>query len=161
MAEARDFKAVGTRPVRPDGIEKVTGRANFGADLNLPNMVHGKILRSPYAHARVKSVDVSKALEIDGVVAACSGADFPGGDSISDLAKNVMARDKVLYHGHAVAAVAATSLIVAEAALEAIEVEYEPLEPVMDVDTAMAEGATLLNEVFHRHLLMKSRNSGD
>ncbi|MCZ6889986.1 MAG: xanthine dehydrogenase family protein molybdopterin-binding subunit [Gammaproteobacteria bacterium] len=146
MAEARDFKAVGTRPIRPDGIEKVTGRANFGADLNLPNMVYGKILRSPYAHARIKSVDVSKALEIDGVVAACSGADFPGGDSISDLAKNVMARDKVLYHGHAVAAVAATSLMVAEAALDAIEVEYEPLEPVMDVDTAMAEGATLLNE---------------
>ena len=59
MAEAHDLKVIGTRPVRPDGVEKVTGRANFGADLHLPGMIHGKVLRSPYAHARIKSVDVS------------------------------------------------------------------------------------------------------
>ena len=79
MAEAHDYKAIGTSPVRPDGVDKVTGRANFGADLNLPNMLHGKVLRSPHAHARIRSVDVSRALEMDGVYAAISGADFPSG----------------------------------------------------------------------------------
>ncbi|MCE2425414.1 MAG: xanthine dehydrogenase family protein molybdopterin-binding subunit, partial [Pseudomonadales bacterium] len=147
MAEAVDLKAIGTRPVRPDGIEKVTGRAAFGADLNLPNMLHGKVLRSPHAHARIKRVDISRAAAADGVMAAVSGADFPG--NASDLGKNVMARDKVLYHGHAVAAVAAKTQLQAEAALELIDVEYEALEPVMSLDQAMADGATLVNENQH------------
>ena len=156
MAEAHDYKAIGTRPVRPDGVDKVTGRANFGADLNLPNMLHGKVLRSPFAHARIKSVDVSRALELEGVYAAVSGADFPsgaegdisgeGGGSVSDLAQNIIARDKALYHGHPVAAVAAKTPYIAERALELIEVDYEPLQPVLDVDSAMADGATLVNE---------------
>ena len=153
MAEAVDYQSVGTRPVRPDGVDKVTGRANFGADLNLPNMIHGLVLRSPHAHARIKRVDVSAALAMDGVYAAVSGADFPapgsgptGAGDIGHLAQNVMARDKVLYHGHAVAAVAATSLRLAQDALAAIEVEYEVLPPVMDVDSAMTEGAPLLDE---------------
>ena len=156
MAEAQEFKVIGTSPVRPDGIDKVTGRAQFGADLNLPNMLHGRILRSPYAHANIKSVDLSKALEMEGVYAAVAGADFPssgsgevggeGGGDVSDVAQNVMARGKVLYHGHAVAAVAATSVRLAEAACEAIEVVYERLTPVLDVDAAMADDAPLLNE---------------
>ncbi|MCY4213180.1 MAG: xanthine dehydrogenase family protein molybdopterin-binding subunit, partial [Gammaproteobacteria bacterium] len=156
MAEAVDYRYVGTRPVRPDGVDKVTGRAQFGADQNLPNMLHGRVLRSPHAHARITSVDVSKALAMDGVHAAVSGADFPkvasgevggeGGGDVADVARNVMARDKALYHGHAVAAVAATSVEVAERALQAIEVEYEPLPPVLDVLEAMAPDATLLDE---------------
>ena len=77
MAEAEDLKAVGTTPVRPDGVEKVTGRANFGADLRLPGMIHGRVLRSPHAHARIKSIDLSDVLEAEGVLAAVSGADFP------------------------------------------------------------------------------------
>jgi CO/xanthine dehydrogenase Mo-binding subunit len=155
MAEAVNYKSIGTRPVRPDGVDKVTGRAQFGADQNLPNMVYGRILRSPHAHARIKSVDVSAALAMDGVYAAISGADFPGsgsgevggegGGDISDVAKNVMARDKVLYHGHAVAAVAAKSLKLAEDALDAIKVEYEVLPPVLDVIAAMADDAPLLD----------------
>ena len=149
MAEAHDYKAIGTRPVRPDGVDKVTGRANFGADLNLPNMLHGKMLRSPHAHARIKRVDVSRALEMEGVYAACSGADFPTNEATTDLAKNCMARDKALYHGHAVAAVAARSPYIAERALDLIEVEYEPLPPVLDVDDAMADGATLVDENLH------------
>ena len=148
MAEALDLKAIGTRPIRPDGVEKVTGRANFGADLNLPGMLHAKILRSPYAHARVRSVDTSKALELDGVYAAVSGSDFPS-EGASDLGINIIARDKVLYHGHAVAAVAATSAFIAEQALELIEVEYEPLTPVLSIDEAIADGATLVNENMH------------
>ena len=148
MAEAVDLKAIGTRPVRPDGIEKVTGRAAFGADLNLPGMLYGKVLRSPYAHARIKSVDLSKAQAADGVLAAVAGADFPDAGG-NDLAKNVMARDKALYHGHAVAAVAAKTLDQAEAALDLIEVDYEVLDPVLSLDEAMADGATLVNENQH------------
>ena len=148
MAEAVDLKAIGTRPVRPDGIEKVTGRAAFGADLNLPGMLYGKVLRSPYAHARIKSVDLSKARAADGVLAAVAGADFPDAGG-NDLAKNVIARDKVLYHGHALAAVAAKTLDQADAALDLIEVEYEVLNPVLGLDEAMAEDATLVNESQH------------
>ena len=148
MAEAVDLKAIGTRPVRPDGIEKVTGRAAFGADLNLPGMLYGKVLRSPYAHARIKSVDLSKARAADGVLAAVAGADFPDAGG-NDLAKNVIARDKVLYHGHALAAVAAKTLDQADAALDLIEVEYEVLNPVLSLDEAMAADATLVNESQH------------
>ena len=93
MAEALDLKAIGTRPVRPDGIDKVTGRAAFGADLHLPNMLHGMVLRSPHAHARIKRVDLTRARAAEGVLAAVSGADFPGGAGAGDLAKNVIARD--------------------------------------------------------------------
>ncbi len=156
MAEAEDFKVIGTRPIRPDGVDKVTGRAQFGADLNLPGMIYGRVLRSPHAHARIKSVDVSAALAMPGVYAAVSGADFPGaqsaeiggegGGDVADLAQNVMARHKVLYHGHAVAAVAASSAAQAEAALEAIKVDYEPLTPVLDLEAAMAADAPLVNE---------------
>ena len=148
MAEAVDLKVIGTRPVRPDGVDKVTGRAAFGADLNLPGMLYGKVLRSPHAHARIKSVDVSRALAADGVLAAVSGADFPS-DRLDDLACNVMARDKVLYNGHAVAAVAAKTQQQAEAALELIDVDYEVLDPVLTLDEAMAPGATLVNESQH------------
>ncbi len=156
MAEAVDYKQIGTRPVRPDGVDKVTGRARFGADLVLPNMIHGKILRSPHAHARIKSIDLSGALEMPGVAAAISGSDFPsveggevggeGGGTLGDVAKNIMARDKVVYHGHAVAAVAAASVTQAEAALEAIKVEYEVLPPVLDVVKAMEADSVLVDE---------------
>ena len=149
MAEAAvDYKAIGTRPVRPDGIDKVTGRAAFGADLNLPGMLYGKVLRSPHAHARIRSVDVSKALDAEGVLAAVSGADFPS-ERPDDLAQNVLARDKALYHGHAVAAVAARTQAQAEAALDLIEVDYEVLDPVLSLEDAMADNATLVNENQH------------
>ena len=147
MAEAHDLKVVGTRPVRPDGVEKVTGRANFGADLHLPGMIHGKVLRSPHAHARVKSVDVAGALAMEGVLAAVSGGDFA--EQTDDLGRNVIARDKVLYHGHAVAAVAATTPLLAEQALDAIKVDYDVLEPVLSIDQAIADGATLVNAEMH------------
>ena len=106
MAEAVDLKYIGTRPVRPDGVDKVTGRAQFGADMNMPNMLYGKVLRSPHAHARIESVDVSGALAMDGVYAAVCGRDFPsevggqmlgeGGGDLADVARNIMARDKAL-----------------------------------------------------------------
>ena len=148
MAEAVDLKAIGTRPVRPDGIDKVTGRAAFGADINVSGMLHGKVLRSPHAHARIKSVNLNKALAADGVLAAVSGADFPS-EGLTDTGRNVIARDKALYHGHAVAAVAARTQAQAEAALDLIEVDYDVLPPVLTLDDAMAEGATLVNESQH------------
>ncbi|MXW53156.1 MAG: xanthine dehydrogenase family protein molybdopterin-binding subunit [Gammaproteobacteria bacterium] len=145
MAEAVDLKAIGTRPIRPDGVDKVTGRANFGADMTLPGMVHAKVLRSPYAHARIKNVDLSKALEMDGVFAAICGRDLPE-EGANDLSINILARDKALYHGHAVAAVAARTPALAEQALDLIEVDYEELHPVLSIDDAIADGATLVNE---------------
>ncbi len=156
MAEAVEFKQIGTSPVRPDGVDKVTGRAQYGADLNLPNMIYGKVLRSPHAHARILGIDTSRAEAMPGVLAVVSGKDFPdaehgeiggeGGGDVADLAKNIMARNKVLYHGHAVAAVAATSQRLAEEALAAIHVEYEVLPPVLTLEDAMKADAPLLDE---------------
>jgi len=150
MSEAveQNFKVIGSRPVRPDGVDKVTGRAAFGADLILPGMLQGVVLRSPHAHARIKSIDTSKAEALEGVYAVVTGADLPDASETSDpaLAINVMARDKALYHGHAVAAVAATSVIVANAAAALIEVEYDVLKPVLSLTDAMAEGAPIVDQ---------------
>jgi len=77
VSEARDYKVIGTRVVRPDGVDKVTGRANFGADFSLPGMLYGKVLRSPHAHARIKKIDTDAAAKIEGVYAIVTGADFP------------------------------------------------------------------------------------
>jgi CO/xanthine dehydrogenase Mo-binding subunit len=152
-----EYKYIGTRSIRPDGVEKVTGKANFGADFSLPGMLHGKILRSPHAHARIHSIDVSAALALPGVLAAVSAVDLPpsedelreattGPTDFLDLSSNILARDKVLYHGHAVAAVAATSERAAEQALAEIVVEYEVLPHVTDLAAAMADGAPLLHD---------------
>ena len=147
MAEAVDYKQIGSRPIRPDGVDKVTGRARFGADLVLPNMIHGKILRSVHAHARIKHIDLSAALAMDGVYAAVCGDDFPSVEGAEkDIAENVMARGKALYHGHALAAVAAATPAIANAAVEAIKVEYEVLDPILDVLAAMAEDSPLVDE---------------
>lgn len=149
------FKVIGTRPARPDGVDKVTGRALFGADIQLPGLLHGKVLRSPHAHARIVRLDTSRAARLPGVKAIITGADLPdvenkiqevgeGAIGLKYLSANILARDKVLYHGHPVAAVAATSVHIAEEALALIEVEYELLPPVLDVDAAMAPGAPIL-----------------
>ncbi|MBX6320871.1 MAG: xanthine dehydrogenase family protein molybdopterin-binding subunit [Rhodospirillaceae bacterium] len=143
----RTFKKVGTRPLRPDGVDKVTGRARFGADATAPGMLIGKILRSPHAHARIRSIDASKALALPGVKAVVTRDDFPPrDDDLRDVLANVMARDKALYEGHAVAAVAAVNAQVARQALRLIEVDYEVLPHVTDVDEAMREDAPLLHE---------------
>ncbi len=154
--ETQNFKVIGTRPIRHDGADKVTGRAKYGADYAFPGMLHGKVLRSPHAHARIKSINVEKARKLPGVKAVITGDDLPPlpedkteavGEAAMNpryLALNVMARDKVLYDGHAIAAVAATSPHVAEEALRLIEVEYEPLPPVMTVERAMEPGAPIL-----------------
>ena len=157
MSEESKYRWIGTRPIRHDGVDKVTGRANFGADFSLPGMLHGRVLRSPHAHARIRSIDVAPALALDGVKAVMTSADLPeitpdqareggGPTDFRDLSRNVMARDKVLYEGHPVAAVAATSERLANEALARIEVDYELLPHVLDVDDAMAPGAPILHE---------------
>ncbi len=143
----RAFKQVGTRPVRPDGIDKVTGRARFGADANAPGMLIGKILRSPHAHARIRRIDAAQALALPGVKAVVTSADFADrDDDLGDVLVNVMARGKALYDGHAVAAVAAVSAAVAKQALKLIAVDYEVLPHVTDVDKAMKPDAPLIRD---------------
>lgn len=154
--EGKTFKWVGTRPIRPDGVDKVTGRANYGADMNLPGQLTGRILRSPHAHAKIVSIDTSKAEKLTGVKAVITGKDFPDmhngvmpgdeGVNFHHLSSNIMAKHKVLYDGHAVAAVAATSAAIAEEALSLIDVKYEILPHVIDVDLSMQPDAPLLHD---------------
>ena len=152
-----DFRVVGTRPIRHDGVDKVTGRARYGADIAMPGLIHGKVLRSPHPHARIRSIDTSKAQALPGVRAVVTAADFPILEdqpinyaeirgSARMLAENVMARKKALYAGHAVAAVAADSPHEAEEALAHIEVDYEVLPTVLTLDEALKDDAPLLHE---------------
>src|SRR5947209_19591501 len=126
------LKIVGTRPIRPDGVDKGTGRANFGADMTMPGMLWGKIKRSPYAHARIVSINADKAMALPGVKAVTTRADFPdippdrrvigaAPHNLWDLSRNCMAQSKAPYEGHAVAAVAATSPLIADQAVALLE----------------------------------------
>src|SRR5215475_3199234 len=154
-ATAKPFKWVGTRPVRPDGVPKVTGRALYGSDLAMPGMLAGRVLRSPHAHARIRSIDTAKAAALPGVKAVVTSADFPeqkfeyvGPERVAQnfwhMTRNIMAREKALYEGHAVAAVAAVTKAIADEALSLIAVDYEILPHVIDVDEAMKPDAPLL-----------------
>ena len=144
----RTFTSVGTRPQRPDGLDKVTGRARFGADFNAPGQLVGKILRSPHAHARIKNIDTSKAEKLAGVKAVVTAADLPdltnGDQGMFDILDNCMARTKVFYDGHAVAAVAAIDARTAREALKLIKVDYEILPHVTDVDEAVKKSAPVI-----------------
>jgi len=158
MSNDKEYKVIGTRPIRHDGVDKVTGRALYGADFTMVGLLHGKVLRSPHAHACIKSIDTSKAEAHAGVKAVVTADDMPetdggsivlgegGATDIKFLQDNVLASDKALYKGHAVAAVAATSPHIAEEATGLIEIDYEILPPVMDVRKAMANDAPLLHE---------------
>jgi CO/xanthine dehydrogenase Mo-binding subunit len=166
------YKVVGTRPIRHDGYEKVTGVAKYGADIQLTGMLHGKVLRSPHAHARIRSIDTSKAEALPGVTAVVTAKDFPIiNDQVIDLAEtqgnvrlmaeHVMASHKAMYKGHAVAALAATSPHIAEEAIGLIEVDYEVLEPVLNLHDAMKEGAPLLHDNLTTHFKVERFARGD
>ena len=153
-----DYDVVGTRPIRHDGPDKVMGRARYAADIYPPGLLHGKLLRSPHSHAVIKCIDASRAMALPGVRAVATAADLPEPSAeISDqvegailnygfASRNVLAREKALYRGHAVAAVAATSLSIAEEALSLIDVDYEVLPPVFNADEAMKKDAPILHE---------------
>ena len=160
----QEFKVVGTRPIRHDGLDKVIGRAVFAADVRLAGMIPGAVLRSPHAHALIKRIDVSKADAMPGVFATMTGADMPMvasgaldlGETIDDTAwtsDRVMANTKVVFKGHPVAAVAASDLNTALEALKLIEVEYEVLKPVITLEEAMAPDAPVIHDrVVGEHL---------
>jgi xanthine dehydrogenase molybdenum-binding subunit len=160
----KKYKVIGTRPIRHDGADKVTGRAKYGGDVRLTGMLFGAILRSPHAHAKIRSIDISAAAALPGVHAIVTGKDIPepgdrivelgeGSVNMRHLATNVLADDKVLYRGHAVAAVAADSADIAAEAILKIVVNYEKLPPVIDVREAMKPGAPLLhNNIFTKEM---------
>ena len=153
-----EYDVVGTRPIRHDGPDKVLGRARYAADINLPGLLYGKLYRSPHPHARIKSIDATRALALPGVKAVVTAADFPEasaavvdqeeGSTVNYgfYSRNIIAREKALYRGHAVAAVAATSQHIAEQALSLLDVEFEVLPPVLTLEDATREGAPVLHE---------------
>lgn len=156
-AEKPKYKVIGTRPVRHDGVDKVTGRARYGADTELTGMLYGAMLRSPHAHANIKSIDTSRAEALPGVRAVMTSADLPeqgnrivelgeGAVNMRHLRANVLAAEKVLYKGHAIAAVAADTIHIAQEAVKLIDIEFEVLPPVLDVVKAMADDAPILND---------------
>ena len=153
-----EFRVVGTRPVRHDGVDKVTGRARYAADTAMPGLLYGKIARSPHAHARIVSIDASRALALPGVHAVVTAADFPEASAefvdqeegaavnYGFFSRNIMAREKALYKGHAVAAVAAASQHLAEEAAALVDVKYEALRPALNAFDAMRDDAPILHE---------------
>ena len=163
----KDHKYIGKRTIRPDGADKVTGKATYGADFVQPDMLWGAVKRSPQAHARIKSINFDKALALPGVKAIMSSEDmveFPisgppvlvGIADMRWICRNVMAREKALFEGHPVAAVAATSKKIAAQAAKLIEVEYEVLPHVIDVEEAMQPDAPIL----HDHVRAPGDESG-
>ena len=155
IKDPKKYNVIGTRPLRPDGADKVTGRALYGGDFEMSGLIFGKILRSPHAHARIKSINYDKAMALEGVLAVVTADDLPGNPdgniSISYKRGNILAKDKVLYVGHAVAAVAAKDQHIAEEALALIDVEYEVLSASLNVEQAMDKNA----EIIHENTFMK------
>jgi CO/xanthine dehydrogenase Mo-binding subunit len=162
--EKQQFRLVGTRPVRPDGVEKVTGKAIYGPDYVAPNMLQGAVLRSPHPHARIHGIDTKKAEALPGVKAVVTGSDFPsmelrliagaeGALNLKYVTQKCMAQGKAFYEGQAVAAVAATSHAIAEQALKLIEVDYEVLPHVIDIaDAFRADAPVLHDDIFTQGL---------
>ena len=142
------FDVVGSRPIRHDGSDKVTGLARYGADIYPTNYIHGKVLRSPYAHAKIISIDTSEAEKLDGVISIVTHHDFPESKTkdLKYLRENSLAKDKVLYVGHAIVGVAANSLHIAEEALELIKVEYEIIDPVMTAPLGSTDESSILHD---------------
>ena len=158
-----EYKVIGTRPIRHDGVDKVIGRAQYGADIRLPGMLHGKVLRSPHPHARIISIDTSKAEAHPDVRAVATSVDLPDPGPVSrnnvfpkGISDNILARGKALYKGHSVAAVAATSALAAEEALDLIAVEYELLPWITNIEEALKAEAPALHEHWP-----KNGSSGD
>ncbi len=149
-------KWIGKNTIRPDGAEKVTGRAEYAADTTMPGMLWGKVLRSPHAHATIKSINTRKAESLSGVYAIATNddaVDFPldtpvilGIQDIRWMARNVLAKEKALFHGHPIAAVAAQTEEIAQKACELIEVDYEVHPWAIEINEAIKDDAPVLHE---------------
>ena len=157
VSDSKNYKVIGSNPIRHDGYDKVTGRAIYGADIKLPGLIWASIVRSPHAHAVIKNIDTSEAEKVDGVFAVMTGKDLPkladswidhgeGTENVSGSSENIMGTKKALYKGHAVAAVAAVDRYVADYAASKVKVEYEVLESVTNVEDATKENAPILLE---------------
>ena len=154
----QDFNVIGTRPIRHDGWDKVTGRARYAADANFAGMLYGKFLRSPHAHARIKSIDYSEALKLPGVRAVVTSEDLPdvsarlvdqeegSAFNYGFFTRNTLAREKALFKGHPIVAVAAVTQHIAEEAVGLIKVAYDVLPPVLNAVDAMKPDAPLIHE---------------
>ena len=164
----KDYKVIGSRPVRHDGVDKVTGKAIYSADFSISDLLHGKVLRSPIAHGIIKKIDTSKAEKLPGVRAIVTSKDFIGSSDknietaedrnagettrLKYLRDNVLASDKLLYIGQPVAAVAATSSHIAEEAISLIELEYETLEPVLNTTQGLSSKSIIHQELETKEL---------
>lgn len=145
-------QVIGKRLPRVDGLEKVTGRAQYADDIVLPNMLRGVVLRSPHPHARILSVDTSRAARLPGVAAVATARDLPAvryGASVQD--ETAFAVDRVRYAGEAVAAVAARDLETAREAIRLITVQYEELPAVLDAREALRPGSPLVHKEVHTY----------
>jgi len=150
LSEQTNYSVIGTRPIRHDGLDKVTGRAIYGADVRIPGQIWGEVVRSPHAHATIKNIDASKALELPGVIAFITGSDLAetaskASQTVRWQADNIMAIDTARYRGHAVAAIAAIDRNTAIEAAKLVRVEYEPLVPVLSVEQAISNEASLIH----------------
>ncbi|MEJ7612867.1 MAG: xanthine dehydrogenase family protein molybdopterin-binding subunit [Candidatus Fervidibacter sacchari] len=149
-----EFKVIGKGVIRTDAVDKVTGRALYTADLTLPGMIYGAFVRSPYAHARIKRIDTSKAWKVPGVVAIITQEQLSKDYALvveeevhaAERVRSLLAGDKVRYYGEKVALVGAETLEAAKEAASLVEVEYEPLPAVTDPREAVKEGAPLIWE---------------
>jgi CO/xanthine dehydrogenase Mo-binding subunit len=152
----RGFSVIGTSVPRVDGADKVTGKAKYAGDLIIPGMVEGKFLRSPYAHARIRAIDTREAEALPGVVAVLTSKDFTDINAYIGRGKNkdqpIIAIDRVIYAGQPVAAVAALDRAAAEEALGKIQVDYEEMPAVIEVDEAIAAGAPRIHEFAEKNI---------
>ena len=153
----KTLKWVGTRASRPDGVDKVTGRAKFGADTYLPNMLHGKVLRSPHAHAKIINSDTSAVENLEGVKAVVTSKDLSQKNWTKEKAA-IMAKDKVLYKGHPIAGVAAINHHIAEEALKLIKVDYEILPAVLTAPEGLDSSAPLIDETKKNNISIPFKN---
>ena len=170
--ERSPYRVIGTRPIRHDGVDKVTGRARYANDIDVPGHLTAKLLRSPHAHARIISIDTSKAEALPGVHAVVTAADMPEVSALLReqtegslvnlglLSRNILAREKAMYRGHPVAAVAANDAHIAAAALALIEVKYEVLQPVLDALEAMKPGAPVVIDELRTNVNSTFRGGG-
>ena len=170
MTSGNEYKVIGTRPIRHDGVDKVTGKAKYGGDLTFPDMLYGKVLRSPHAHAKIVSLDISRALAHPGVKDVVTSNDLPiveeriaefgeVPENMRFLSDNILAGEKVFYKGQAIAVVAATDIHTAQEAVGLIDVDYEPLPSVTTVEAAIAENAPVLHQSLTTNTLGEKTNT--
>ena len=170
--ERSPYRVIGTRPIRHDGLDKVTGRARYANDVNIPGHLTARLLRSPHTHARILSIDTSRAEALAGVHAVVTAADMPELSALLReqtegslvnlglLSRNLLAREKAMYRGHAVAAVAADNASIADAALALIDIKYEVLPPILDALEAMKPGAPIVIDELRTNVNSTFRGGG-